>query len=60
MDLNERCEEVKKEISLNTRRSESVKIRITPITKERVKKTSTLLNMSGNELINYILNKTLV
>lgn len=60
MDLNERCEEVKKEISLNTKRSESVRVRMTPITKERVKKTSTLLNISGNELINYILNKTLV
>lgn len=60
MDLNERCDEVKKEISLNTKRSESVRVRMTPITKERVKKTSTLLNISGNELINYILNKTLV
>lgn len=60
MDLNERCEEVKKEISLNTKRSESVRVRMTPITKERVKKTSTLLNVSVNELINYILNKTLV
>lgn len=60
MDLNERCEEVKKEISLNTKRSESVRVRITPITKERVKKTSILLNVSVNELINYILNKTLV
>lgn len=60
MDLNERCEEVKKEISLNTKRSESVRVRMTPITKERVKKTSILLNVSVNELINYILNKTLV
>ena len=60
MDLNERCEEVKKEISLNTKRSESVRVRMTPITKERVKKTSTLLNISVNELINYILNKTLI
>ena len=50
----------KKEISLNTKRSESVRVRMTPITKERVKKTSTLLNVSVNELINYILNKTLV
>lgn len=60
MDLNERCDEVKKEISLNTKRSESVRVRMTPITKERVKKTSILLNVSVNELINYILNKTLV
>ena len=60
MDLNEKCEEVKKEISLNTKRSESVRVRMTPITKERVKKTSILLNVSVNELINYILNRTLV
>lgn len=60
MDLNERCDEVKKEISLNTKRSESVRVRMTPITKERVKKTSIILNVSVNELINYILNKTLV
>ena len=33
MDLNERCDEVKKEISLNTKRSESVRVRMTPITK---------------------------
>ena len=60
MDLEKRCEEVKKEITLNTKRNESMKVRMTPITKERIRKTSSILNMSGNELINYILNKTLV
>ena len=55
-----KCKEIKSEIETNTKRSEEIKLRVSPITKRRLKNTANLLNISANELINYVLNKVLI
>ena len=60
MNIDVKCKEVKNEIEANTKRSECIKLRVSPITKGRLKNTANLLNVSANELINYVLNKVLI
>ena len=60
MDIEQKCIELNEEFKTSTKRSKELRNRITPITFERLKKTANLLNISRNELINYILNKVLL
>ena len=60
MNIDMKCKEIKSEIETSIKRSEGIKLGVSPITKERLKNTANLLNISANELINYVLNKVLI
>ena len=55
-----KCKEIKNEIETGIKRSEEIKLRVSPITKERLKNTADLMGISKNQLINYVLNKVLI
>ena len=60
MNIDMKCKEIKSEIETGIKRSEEIKLRVSPITKERLKNTADLMGISKNQLINYVLNKVLI
>lgn len=60
MDIENNCERLKQEVEAKTTRSQALKIRVSPVTVERIKKTASELNLSINSLINYILGEVLL
>lgn len=60
MNIDMKCKEIKSEIETSIKRSEEIKLRVSPITKERLKNTADLMGISKNQLINYVLNKVLI
>lgn len=60
MELDTKCQEIQNNIKDSAKHSERLQSKITPVLKERLKKTAETLHISKNELVNYILDKVLL
>lgn len=51
MNIDARCDELKREIETNTKRSENIKVRVSPTTKQRLENTANLLIFPKTNLL---------